>query len=536
MVAAVTPPEDAGAVSSARSASAEQSVLGCLLISNAGAWNAVADLIGTADFARPDHRLIFAAIATLVGRGADVDTHTVKEYLQRAGTLDDAGGEFYLVQLGRETPTSANARTFAEFVLECSLCRDLARESHGIDRSLVDSASDGAVALIIRAESKLVQLRARAERSPLQHHGAIAGRPRRAPLNWIDLQRQELPQRAWAIEHWLPMGHVTLLAGGGGTGKTLVAQSLASCLALRREYLDWMPAPRRVLMWACEDEAEELWRRQAAIGKWLGVELSAFDGQLVIESYHGKNVELAALDQQRLIAAPMLEELRMQIGDYGAEVVILDNVARLFGGNENDRHQVTTFVQMLTAAASATGAAVLLLSHPGKAAGSEYSGTTAWEGAVRGRLYLGHHLPDAPESASDDEEGAEEETVRYLCRRKANYSNRDWRRLHYRDGVMVPEIGGEPGTSGRRPSGEVAADIVLRAVRKLLALGMHGNASRNSPAYLPRLAKQFQLLERLSEREFFQAMRDLMLAGRLRNQTVGSYANRTPKTGLVERE
>lgn len=103
------------------------------------------------------------------------------------------------------------------------------------------------------------------------------------PLDWRALDGRTPPLRSWAIEYWLAMGHVTLMAGEGGSGKTGVAQALGSCLALRREYLDWVPTERRVIMWACEDDTDELWRRQVAIAKWLDVPLAAFAERLHCE-------------------------------------------------------------------------------------------------------------------------------------------------------------------------------------------------------------------------------------------------------------
>ncbi len=359
-----------------------------------------------------------------------------------------------------------------------------------------------------------------------EHHDE---RPTRDPLDWRALESQTPPERDWAIDHWLPMGHVTMLAGAPGTGKTLCAQAMGSCLALRREYLDWMPAERRVLMWACEDEAAELWRRQVAIARWLGAPLSDFTSKLVMQSYAGQLVELAAAHEQRLEPTRMLTELREQIGDYQADVVILDNSARLFAGNENDRHQVTSFMAMLTAAAAPRNAAILLLAHPGKATGSEYSGSTAWEGAVRGRLYLGRTLPD---TGADEATEGEDDGIRYLCRRKANYSARDWRRMRYVEGVLVAEVPAE-AQAGVAIGPEYGRDVVRRAVRKLAAMGEHGVAATGSPKYLPRLARDYQLLERLTERQFGTAMRDLRKGGELVVTVVGKYANRNPREGLT---
>jgi hypothetical protein len=363
--------------------------------------------------------------------------------------------------------------------------------------------------------------------APANDANAEPVRIARTPLDWNALNGVTPPVREWAVSHWLGQGHVTLMAGAGGSGKTAVAQALGSCLALRRNYLDEIPVARRVLMWAAEDDHNELWRRQLAIAQWLGVELSAFQQSLFVHSYDAQEVELAGLvDQRHLVAAPMYTELCEQIVDYKSDVVILDNLARLYAGNENDRHQVTSFIAMLTKAAQPTHAAVLLLGHPGKAAGSEFSGSTAWEGAVRARLYLGRTLPDA--ESNDD--AAADDTVRYLSRRKANYSALDWRRLSFRDGVMIPEPI-EQGTA--RTSPVYARAIVTSAVRKLAEMGEHGTASSASPNYLPKLAKNYNLLEQTSEREFAAAMREMRKDGTLAMRPVGKYANRTAKEGLV---
>lgn len=352
--------------------------------------------------------------------------------------------------------------------------------------------------------------------------------PERAPLDWTNLSMCTPRPRDWIIDYWVPRNEGTLLAGGPGIGKTGLAQALGSCVALQREYLDYVSTPRKVLMWAAEDDQDELHRRQADIAAQLGVRLTDFAGKFFLESYHGKQIDLAVQLHGRLMPTAMLKELREQIADYGAELVILDNIARLFGGNENDRHQVCAFVTMLNAAAAPTQAGIVLLGHPAKSAGSEFSGSTAWEGAVRTRLYLGAKLPD---DKGDDGE-ATDDTIRYLCRRKANYSTKDWRRIKYVNGVMVPEIVND------RPAapvgGDFAKDIVLSAVRRLAALKEFGTASSASPNYLPKLAQRYDLLDRLTQKQFAAAMVELRKDGGLIVGTVGQYSNRSPRQGLME--
>ena len=90
------------------------------------AWDNVADMVRAKDFYRPDHRLIFDAIAALAGNGKPCDVVTVSEQLaaHRASWRMRAALA-YLGTLARDTPTAANVRAYAELVRERSLLRQL---------------------------------------------------------------------------------------------------------------------------------------------------------------------------------------------------------------------------------------------------------------------------------------------------------------------------------------------------------------------------------------------------------------------------
>jgi archaellum biogenesis ATPase FlaH len=479
----------------------------------------IARVLKPEHFSRPDHQLIFSAMLSLVAAGAErLDTVTVAGHLQRFEQLDDAGGAAYLRLLARDTPSAGNVLVYALAVRERADARAVAS---AIEHALEDSRGFEAWKILGTLEEQLDQVRP----------DLLSAKAPRPLLDWRSLESQPLPERDWIIDHWLSAGHPALLAGAPGTGKTMVSQAIASCIALRREYLGWPAKERRVLMWAAEDDAHELHRRQAAIAKWLNVPLGDFADRFTLLSYDREEVELAGLIDQRLTESPKLKELREQIGDYRADVVLLDSIARIYGGNENDRHQVAQFMSMLSRAGDPTKAAVVIIGHPGKALGSEYSGSTAWEGAVRARWFLGRALPDAKPDQDDDPE--DDDGVRYLCRRKANYSDRDWRRLTFRDGVMVPDVRLEAAAAQSRIGEEYACDVVTRAVRKLAEMGETGVGSSNSPKYLPRLAREFKLLDRLSEKQFSSTMRTMRTDGRLVQKQVGTYSNRTPRQGLV---
>ena len=74
---------------------------------------------------------------------------------------------------------------------------------------------------------------------------------------------------------------------------------------------------------------------------------------------------------------PLYQTIREAARSTGAKLIVVDNIAQCFGGNENIRVEVTAFVNALSGLALELDAAVLLLGHPGKASDSEYSGSTA---------------------------------------------------------------------------------------------------------------------------------------------------------------
>ncbi len=342
---------------------------------------------------------------------------------------------------------------------------------------------------------------------------------RQAPINWSSFEGREPPARKWVVPHWIPDEHLTLVAGGGGVGKSLLAQHIATSVALGKTYIE-PTAPRAVLFWAGEDDESELWRRQRPICEFFGASLSDLAGKLHLHSYAGQDITLMSPVYGQLQPTSLLDELRRQVHDYGARFVILDNIARLFGGNENDRHAVTTFCALVQGACAP--AAVLLIGHPAKAAQSEFSGSTAWEGAVRARLFMGYRPPD-------DTEGEIDPRVRYLARRKANYGELGLRRFTMHDGLLLPSaIDPNPLAADTE-----ALDTVLKAVTKLKEMGKHGAEGQRSDNYLPKLAKGYGLLGKVSEKAFAAAMRRGVADRALVEVQVGVYSNGTARYGLA---
>jgi hypothetical protein len=353
---------------------------------------------------------------------------------------------------------------------------------------------------------------------------------RRNWMDWAALAEREPPARAWIISHWLSY-NPTLCAGRGGIGKTLLAQQIATALALQLPFVDEVERPMRTLMWSCEDDHDELWRRQVAICAHFERDLAELKDRLVIDARYGCENELFMPYMGACIWTSLMAELSAQVNDHRAEVVILDNVAQIFGANENDRHQVTQFVNGLCGLGQGRSLAIIVLAHPARALTSEYSGSSAWENACRMRWFLGDRLPDRPEDEAQSDE-------RYLAKRKVNYTERDFRRFLYRDGVLVPDSlpdcsGGTGHDLYMQIKRKRVQDAVLSAVEKLAARNLYASEFPTSHRGLPKLMIDYDLHAGHSKHAITRAMRDLIITGRLQTEMVRSSTSRHGIRGLV---
>ena len=229
-----------------------------------------------------------------------------------------------------------------------------------------------------------------------------------------------LPDREWLLDQWFPYKTTGMLFGAGGIGKTLIMQQLANCVALGEPFMGIETKKMPVLCVFCEDDELELKRRQLDINQWLGVDdFGSGPANCSLWPRIGHdNILVTFPNQGEDKAGEFFEKLCKKIKQVrkaaGSEdiLVILDTAADMFGGNENVRREVNTFVKTYLGILSIKyNATVILLAHPslsGLASGSGLSGSTAWENSVRSRAYLSR-VED-----SDD--------LRTLSRKKSNYS------------------------------------------------------------------------------------------------------------------
>lgn len=231
-------------------------------------------------------------------------------------------------------------------------------------------------------------------------------------LDMAAIAAREPPAREWAMKGWIPARQATYLTGPGSAGKSLLAQLLCTCVALGRPFLGVEVSQGSALYVTCEDDGNELERRQKDICESLGVPRTALVGRLHLCSLQGQvDTELVNFENSgRLIITDAYRRLQATAEEVGARFIAIDNVAHLTP-EEIVRSKVAGFVNLLNRLALAIDGAVLFLGHPNKL-GNEFSGSTAWENQVRTRLFM-----EEPKDTIDAD-------LKVLRRTKSNYARK----------------------------------------------------------------------------------------------------------------
>lgn len=359
---------------------------------------------------------------------------------------------------------------------------------------------------------------------------------------WIcpaDFAGRQAPARRWLVPGWIPMGHVTALFGPGGVGKSLLALQLATAVGSGRDFLGLPVAePGPVLTIFGEDDEQELERRQA--------DVNAVTGTAPLELLNVRHLPAAGLDNALvrvsregvLTPTALYQELAQRVAAIGAKLVVIDNIAQCFPGNENARAEVTAFANLLTRLAREHDCAVLLLGHPSKADGSTFSGSTAWDAAVRQRLYFGR-----PEGADKDEASRlAMRDLRVLQNLKSNYSRAGnevhvaWSRGAFvvQGGVgdLSPVAAAEAIAQQRRDD-----EAFLDGMNEVRAMGKHLADTRQAhdAYYVTRLMALSQSVRQagMTGKRVEAAARRLLMGGHIVVGDAGKGPDRKPRRGYV---
>jgi hypothetical protein len=334
-------------------------------------------------------------------------------------------------------------------------------------------------------------------RKPFSDHSAA---------RWLG---EEPPEIEFTIDHIVPTGMVTLLIAEGGAGKSLLMQNSGTVIPNGLPFLGLGVAAGNVAGIFAEDVDPVLHHRQARLNNAHDIDMESLATRFFPMTLAGQDAILFDDDGSTALLREIEEELK-DIEEL--RLLLIDNVALVFAGNENDRIQVTQFLNALNGLAQRLNIGIMLSTHVSKSTdGSPLraaSGSTAFINACRSVLVL---------HAERSEEGACLELI------KSN---------HERPGLKISLIWEDGVLRSKTEHKGAVASIDRNNVRKALveALGMavakgmepsYSIAARN--LYAPKLVKNLypDIVNGYTIKELERALGECIAGDEILIKTVG---------------
>ena len=345
-----------------------------------------------------------------------------------------------------------------------------------------------------------------------------------------------VPQREFLDAAGLfPMRNVTLLAGDGGTGKSLLTMQLATSVVLGRPWLG-IPIKRMgpVYYFSAEDDEAETHIRLDEIADADGFELADL-GELGISIMAGLDAVLATEDTRSsmMTFTPLFDHLRTIVDDSRPSLVVLDNLADVFAGNENVKSLARQFIGRLRGIAIEFGCAIVVLSHPsvsGMNSGTGTSGNTAWSNSVRSRLYLKREITRDGDRIEEDNPNR-----RIVETMKSNYGPTGGRlTVEWQSGRFIScdaPANGVQEASGINTQAMRAERVFMDLLRWHLDRSKFVSPNK-SVSFAPAIFARHPNSEGVRARQFENAMNMLLDQNRIEIFTHGSPARQRQHIGL----
>ncbi len=210
------------------------------------------------------------------------------------------------------------------------------------------------------------------------------------------------PKRRWLYGHDLLRGAVTVIGAPPAGGKTALMVGMAAASALGRGILGcWVHSPLNVTILSLEEPREEVDRRLFAFGTRHAITPADLGGRLSIVTADGFPYRLTQAAAKGVSVNPeAVAALRTIV--QSCDVVLIDHLARLNGGDENTASHMDPIFAALNSIAGEFGCAIGVAHHlrkgtllgVGQAEGLR--GSSATEGGAR--IVLGLSFMTADEA------------------------------------------------------------------------------------------------------------------------------------------
>ena len=348
---------------------AEQSVLGGLMIDNASV-DAVAELLVEVDFYRGEHRHIYSVMNELVKRNSPFDPLILSAELKARDQLENAGGDAYLIELARNTPSTSNILAYAQIVRERSVRRKLIQAARRIADSAYSPEGRTSDELLNEAEREVFTI---AEERPKFGGPRIIGDVATAlleKLESLDLTAGGLTGLSTGFKDLddmtsgLQPSDLVIVAGRPSMGKTTFAMNLVES-AVRN-------SDKAAIVFSMEMPAEQLLMRMfSSVGTIDQTKIRT--GELTEEDWDKISGTLAELQSKKLYIddTPGLSpnDLRTRArriarDDGAISMIMVDylQLMRVPGNSENRTAEISEISRSLKALAKEFNCPVVALS------------------------------------------------------------------------------------------------------------------------------------------------------------------------------
>lgn len=346
---------------------AEQSVLGCILISNVVA-NELCSSLEVEDFYSGVHQTIFAVMRDLLLRNQPVDYVTVISELEKINKLAEIGGIDYITTLTNAVPTSANYKYYTEILLEQSKLRKLLELGNSISAKTYDGEDSKE---IIEYIEKTLTVIVTEKRDGLEHIGDSV---EEVCKKFEEIAKNPNTQKGLRSGYYkldklfnggFQKGGLFLLAARPGVGKTSLAMNMVTNAALDSNAV--------VAVFSLEMTKVELAQRALCsvatveMKKALNGELSADDWTALWASRKKlKESKIYVSDTSGVTYSNIISECRKIKREKGLDLVMIDYLQLMAAENsksqQNREQEVANITKNLKNAAKDLDVPILLLS------------------------------------------------------------------------------------------------------------------------------------------------------------------------------
>jgi len=318
--------------------SAEEAVIAALLLDD-DSYARVLPIVQPEDFFREQNGWIYEACLSVAERGEEVTIPTVAHELDRAGHLDEAGGEPYLVEVTGKYFTAVGVETHARIVARDALYRRLIQAAGQIAALAYEGGPD-VRHVLSQAETLLLALRTAETAGDFKVLRDLLDEFLEAPDEDEDGELASAVRTGFMdLDELLAGGYkrgdLVILAARTGGGKTSLMLNLARNCAVGQQ--------GTVALFSLEMGGEQLAMRM--LSSEAGVEMSRLrlgrhteaEEAKVMRAHGQLGTAPIFIDDSAVLSVPEIRaKCRRLQADHGLDLVVVDYLQLLHGAGRAD--------------------------------------------------------------------------------------------------------------------------------------------------------------------------------------------------------